>query len=103
MLLYFVNDFKVILYDLMGVGSINLEDFSFSWYLFLYVYVDDLLVILEELEIESCVYVGYFVLGMIGMIVLIECLEVFKKFVLLVLLVRYVLNYNFGINLVLGF
>lgn len=68
---------KVVFYDIMGVGIIDFDDFSFNWYLFFYVYVDDLLVILDELEIESCVYVGYFVLVMIGCLVFIEWFEIF--------------------------
>lgn len=88
-LLYIMNDYKVILYDLMGVGSIFVDDFSFNCYFLFYVYVDDLLIILDELEIKSCMYVGVFVFGMIGCLVLIEWFEVFKKFILLGLLFRY--------------
>lgn len=93
LLLYLVSDYRVLLYDLMGVGSINFKDFSFSWYLFFYVYVDDLFVILDELEIESCIFVGVFVFGMIGCFVLIEWLEVFMKLILLVLFLRYLICY----------
>lgn len=99
---YLVNDFKVILYDLMGAGSTNPEDFSFSRYSSLHAYADDLLAILEELEIESCVYVGHSVSGTIGMIASIERPEVFKKLVLLASSARYVPNHNSGINPVLG-
>ncbi|KAG0626039.1 hypothetical protein M758_2G098000 [Ceratodon purpureus] len=80
---YLVNDYKVILYDLMGAGSTNPEDFSFNRYSSLHGYADDLLTILDELEIESCIYIGHSVSGMIGMLASIERPEVFKKLVLL--------------------
>jgi len=73
---YLLNDYKIILYDLMGAGSTNPEDFSFNRYSSLHAYADDLLAILDELEIESCVYVGASVSGMIGCLASIERPEV---------------------------
>jgi pimeloyl-ACP methyl ester carboxylesterase len=86
---YLVNDYKVILYDLMGAGSTNPEDFSFSRYSSLHAYADDVLAILDELEIESCVYVGASVSGMVGCLASIERPEVFRKLVLLASSPRY--------------
>lgn len=83
------NDYKVILYDLMGAGSTNPDDFSFNRYSSLHAYADDLLAILDELEIESCVYVGASVSGMIGCLATIERPEVFKKLILLASSPRY--------------
>jgi pimeloyl-ACP methyl ester carboxylesterase len=48
---YLVNDYKVIPYDLMGAGSTNPEDFSFSRYSSLHAYADDVLAILDELDL----------------------------------------------------
>jgi pimeloyl-ACP methyl ester carboxylesterase len=80
---YLLNDYKVILYDMMGAGSTNPQDFSFKRYSSLHAYADDLLAILDELEIESCVFVGASVSGMIGVLASIERPEVFRKLVLL--------------------
>lgn len=71
------NNFRVVLYDLMGVSIIDVNNFSFKRYIFFQLFVDDLLVILDEFEIESCVYVGYFILGMIGCFVFFEKLDIF--------------------------
>jgi pimeloyl-ACP methyl ester carboxylesterase len=80
---YLVNDYKVILNDLMGAGSTSPEDFSFNRYSSLHAYADDLLTLLDDLEIERCIYVGHSLSGMIGMIASVERPEVFKKLVLL--------------------
>lgn len=80
---YIMNDYKVILYDLMGAGSTSADDFSFNRYSSLHAYADDLLTILDELEIKSCMYVGASVSGMIGCLASIERPEVFKKLILL--------------------
>lgn len=86
---YVVNNYKVVLYDLMGAGSTNPEDFSFSRYSSLHAYADDLLAILDELEITSCIYIGHSVSGTVGMIASIERPEVFQKLVLLASSARY--------------
>lgn len=86
---YLVSDYRVLLYDLMGAGSTNPKDFSFSRYSSLHAYADDLLAILDELEIESCTFVGASVSGMIGCLASIERPEVFTKLILLASSPRY--------------
>jgi pimeloyl-ACP methyl ester carboxylesterase len=80
---YFVNDYKVMLFDLMGAGSTKSHNFSFARYATLHAYADDLLMILDEMEIESCVFVGHSMSGMIACIASIERPQVFQKLVLL--------------------
>jgi pimeloyl-ACP methyl ester carboxylesterase len=80
---YFVNDYKVVLFDLMGAGSTKSHNFSFARYATLHGYADDLLMILDEMEIESCVFVGHSMSGMIACIASIERPQVFQKLVLL--------------------
>jgi pimeloyl-ACP methyl ester carboxylesterase len=80
---YFVNDFKVVLFDLMGAGTTKSHNFSFARYATLHAYADDLLMILDEMEIESCVFVGHSMSGMIACIASIERPQVFQKLVLL--------------------
>ena len=74
---------RVLLFDLMGAGSTDPDLFSFSRYTTLHAYADDLLAILEEVEVEECIYVGHSVSGMIGCIAAIERPEIFKKIILL--------------------
>lgn len=92
---YIMNDYKVILYDLMGAGSTSADDFSFNRYSSLHAYADDLLTILDELEIKSCMYVGASVSGMIGCLASIERPEVFKKLILLGSSPRYLNDVNY--------
>lgn len=77
------NDIKVVLYDMMGAGTTDFDDFSFSRYSTLHAYADDMLNILEELEIDSCIYIGHSVSGMIGCLASIERPEIFQKLILL--------------------
>jgi pimeloyl-ACP methyl ester carboxylesterase len=80
---YFANDHKVVLYDLMGAGCNNQNNFNFARYATLHAYADDLLMILDEMQIESCIFVGHSMSGMIGCIASIERPQVFRKIVLL--------------------
>ena len=78
-----LKDYKVVLYDLMGAGTTNTDDFSFRRYSSLHAYADDLLGILDELGIESCIYVGHSASGMIGCLASIERPQAFRKLILL--------------------
>nr|7UKB_A Chain A, alpha/beta-hydrolase [synthetic construct] len=80
---YFLRDFKVVLYDLVCAGSVNPDNFDFNRYSSLDAYVDDLLAILDELNIEKCVYVGHSVSAMIGCLASIRRPALFQKLILL--------------------
>ncbi|CAM6089670.1 unnamed protein product [Calypogeia fissa] len=86
---YLVDDFRIVLYDFMGSGTTKPEGFSFSRYSTLHGYADDLLAILEELEIESCIYIGHSVSGMVACIASLERPDVFSKLILLSASPRY--------------
>lgn len=94
---YFVDDFKFIFFDSMGDGIMDFEyfDCSVQWYFFLYGYVDDLFVILDELEVDLCIYIGYFVVGMVGCLVFVECLEFFFKIVMIFFFLRWFIFFLF--------
>ncbi|KAG0607884.1 hypothetical protein M758_8G062400 [Ceratodon purpureus] len=77
------KDLRVILYDVMGAGSTNTDGFNFKRYSTHHAHADDLLAILDELEIQSCVYVGHSMSGMVGCTASIERPEVFEKLILL--------------------
>eukprot|EP00850_Spirogloea_muscicola_P001953 SM000007S20913 [mRNA] locus=s7:921708:923130:- [translate_table: standard] len=86
---HLVDDYRLILFDLMGAGSTNPENFSFRRYATLHAYADDLLAILDELDVESCIYVGHSVSGMIGCLASIERPEVFEKIIMISASPRY--------------
>ncbi|CAK9189523.1 unnamed protein product [Sphagnum troendelagicum] len=95
---YFANDHKVVLYDLMGAGRTNQNNFNFARYATLHAHADDLLMILDEMQIESCIFVGHSMSGMIGCIASIERPQVFRKIILLSSSPRYINDehYNGG-------
>lgn len=91
-----LKDYKVVLYDLMGAGTTNTDDFSFRRYSSLHAYADDLLGILDELDIESCIYVGHSASGMIGCLASIERPQAFRKLILLSSSPRYYYKHPFA-------
>ena len=80
---HLVDAYKVVLYDNMGAGTTNPEYFDFERYSSLEGYAYDLLAILEELQVESCIYVGHSVSAMIGAIASINRPDLFTKIVML--------------------
>lgn len=63
---HLIDEYRLILFDNMGAGTTDPEYYCFQRYSSLYGYADDLLAILDELEITSCIFVGHSVSGMIG-------------------------------------
>ncbi|KAK6923987.1 Alpha/beta hydrolase fold-1 [Dillenia turbinata] len=86
---HLLNDFKVVLFDTMGAGTTNPDYFDFERYSTLEGYAYDLLAILEELQIFSCIYVGHSVSAMIGLIASINRPDLFSKIILLSASPRY--------------
>lgn len=89
------NNFRVVLYDLMGASTTDANNFSFKRYTSLQSFADDLLAILDELEIESCVYVGHSISGMIGCLASLEKPDIFQKLILLGASPRYLNDTNY--------
>ncbi|KAK1586369.1 hypothetical protein Q3G72_001910 [Acer saccharum] len=79
---HLVADYRVVMYDNMGAGTTNPEFFDFDRYSTLEGYAYDLLAIIEELRIESCIYVGHSVSAMIGAIASISRPDLFSKIVM---------------------
>ncbi|GAV58755.1 Abhydrolase_6 domain-containing protein [Cephalotus follicularis] len=86
---HLVNGYRVVLYDNMGAGTTNPDYFDFDRYSTLEGYVYDLLAILDELQIVSCIFVGHSVSGMIGIIASISRPDLFDKLVLVAASPRY--------------
>eukprot|EP00249_Psilotum_nudum_P021104 c27972_g1_i2 orf=957-1388(+) len=86
---HLIDDYRLVLFDNMGAGTTNPDYFSFERYITLQGYAYDLLAILEELEITSCIYVGHSVMGMVGCLASIERPDLFSKLILLSTSPRY--------------
>lgn len=84
-----IDDYRVILFDNMGAGTTDPEYFSFSRYSSLHGYAEDLLTILEELEITSCIYVGHSVAGMVGCLASLDRPNIFSKIIMISASPRY--------------
>lgn len=80
---YLVDDYRVVLYDNMGAGSTNPDYFDFDRYSSLEGYAYDLLAILEELRIDSCIFVGHSLSSMTGVIASIFRPDLFSKLVMI--------------------
>ncbi|GMY39477.1 probable esterase KAI2, partial [Fagus crenata] len=80
---HLLDEYRVILYDNMGAGTTNPDYFDFERYSTLDGFAYDLLAILEELQVDSCIFVGHSVSSMIGLIASITRPDLFSKIVML--------------------
>ncbi|KAG9158797.1 hypothetical protein Leryth_013685 [Lithospermum erythrorhizon] len=78
---HLVDNYKVILFDNMGAGTTNPDYFDFERYSSLEGYAHDVIAILEELQVGSCIYVGHSVMCMVGIIASITRPDLFTKIV----------------------
>ncbi|GLJ29360.1 hypothetical protein SUGI_0579010 [Cryptomeria japonica] len=79
---YFHRDFKIVLFDLICAGSVNPDYYDFDRYSCMDAYAEDLITILDELNVESCVFVGHSISAMIGCKASIKRPSLFTKLVL---------------------
>ncbi|KAF6147579.1 hypothetical protein GIB67_035336 [Kingdonia uniflora] len=86
---HLLADYRVILFDNMGAGPTNPDYFDFDRYSSLEGYAYDLLAILEELNIESCIFVGHSVSCIVGVLASITRPDLFSKLVLISASPRY--------------
>nr|UTN00762.1 karrikin insensitive 2 [Emmenanthe penduliflora] len=80
---YLVDDYGVILYDNMGAGTTNPDYFDFERYATLEGYAYDLIALLEELNIDSCIFVGHSLSSMTGAIASIFRPDLFSKLIMI--------------------
>lgn len=80
---HLLDDFRVVIYDNMGAGTTNPDYFDFDRYSTLEGYAYDLLAILEQVQVDSCIYVGHSVSCMIGAVASISRPELFSKILML--------------------
>lgn len=95
---HLLDDYRVILYDIMGAGTTNPDYFDFERYSSLEGHAYDLLAVLEELGIDSCIFVGHSVSAMIGAVASIARPDLFHKLVMLSASPRYLINFNFSFS-----
>ncbi|XAR51337.1 hypothetical protein NMG60_11005938 [Bertholletia excelsa] len=80
---HLLDEYRVILFDNMGAGTTNPEYFDFDRYATLEGYAYDVLAILEELQVESCIYVGHSVSAMVGIIASVNRPDLFIKLIMI--------------------
>ncbi|KAJ4892242.1 putative esterase KAI2 [Raphanus sativus] len=79
---HLVDEYRIVLYDNMGAGTTNPEYFDFDRYSTLEGFAFDLIAILEELNIESCIFVGHSLSAMVGVLASLHRPELFSKIVM---------------------
>lgn len=80
---HLVDEYRVILYDNMGAGTTNPDYFDFDRYATLEGYAYDLLAILEEFNVEKCIFVGHSLSSMTGAIASIFRPDLFHKIIMI--------------------
>ncbi|QJD88209.1 alpha/beta fold hydrolase [Cohnella herbarum] len=79
----FEEDYKVILFDYVGSGKSNLNDYDPGRYGHLNGYAQDVLEIAESLDLRDAVFVGHSVSGMIGTLASIRNSDYFGQLIML--------------------
>lgn len=78
----FTDDFRVVLFDLVGAGKSDLRAWSPDRYSSLEGHADDVLEILRELDLGKAIFVGHSVSAMIGVLAARAAPELFSHLVL---------------------
>lgn len=65
----FLDEYKIVLLDLVGSGSSDLTNYDFDKYNNLQGYADDIIEICQELNLDSIIFVGHSVSAMIGALI----------------------------------
>lgn len=77
----FLADYKVILFDYVGSGDSDMNQYDKQKYATLEGYACDVIDIIEALDLDNIIFVGHSVSSMIGMIAALQIPEVFKKLI----------------------
>ncbi|CAN8328335.1 unnamed protein product [Cochlearia groenlandica] len=87
---HLLDDYRIVLYDNMGAGTTNPDYFDFDRYSNLEGFSFDLIAILEDLGIESCIFVGHSVSAMVGLLASLNRPDLFSKIVMIAASPRYI-------------
>lgn len=77
------QEYKIVLFDLMGSGESDIEDYDEKRYESLEGYAEDVLEIATALQLKDITFIGHSVSSMIGMIAAIKSPELFAHLVML--------------------
>lgn len=80
---HFEDQYKVVLYDLMGFGQSDITAYSKIEYAGLERYAEDVIHICESLELEDVIFVGHSVSAMIGVLACIKSPKLFSRLILI--------------------
>jgi len=80
---YFEREYRVVLFDYVGSGRSNLDDYRTDKYNSLHGYAQDVIDIMEAMDLHNAVFVGHSVSSMIGMLASIRRPEYFDRIVML--------------------
>ncbi|CAK9186292.1 unnamed protein product [Ilex paraguariensis] len=79
---HLVDNYRVLLFDNMGAGTTNPDYFDSERYSTLDGYAYDVLAILEEFQVHSCIFVGHSLSSMVGAIASILRPDLFSKLIM---------------------
>lgn len=91
----FENDFKLILFDLVGSGNSDWSSYKKQKYQNLQGYADDIIEICETLNLEKVILVAHSVSAMIGMLAAIKSPSIFKELIMIGPSPRYINDENY--------
>lgn len=80
---FLMKNHKVISFDLPFAGAVNPSKFNYNRYKSYHGYADDLLLILDELNVDKCVFLGHSMSAMIGSLAAIRKPSLFEKLIYL--------------------
>ncbi|KAL3640263.1 putative esterase kai2 [Castilleja foliolosa] len=80
---HLVDQYKVLLYDNMGAGSTNPDYYDFDRYSSIEGYAYDLIAILEEFNVQKCIYVGHSLTAMAATAASIFRQDLFHKIIMI--------------------
>jgi sigma-B regulation protein RsbQ len=78
----FEDDFQVVLFDHVGAGGSDMASYDPQRYSTLGGYATDVIELIEDLDLDSVIFVGHSVASMIGVLAAVERPELFAKLVL---------------------
>lgn len=79
----FEEDYRIILFDYVGSGNSNIGAYCSNKYSTLQGYVQDVLDIIEELNLQNVIFIGHSVSSMIGMLASIQQPQYFDKLIMI--------------------
>ena len=86
---WLMQRYRVVVFDLACAGTVATEAFDMRRHGDINGYVDDLLTVLDDLEIDRCIYIGHSASGMIGLLASIRQPRRFEKVIAMGASARY--------------